>query len=209
MKSFRIRREIEVYYTKKDLIPPNSTFWQKISLFFFKLKFNKLILGSPKWHILQDKVSNYPTDGIGSMKRTLFYEKTLISCGNNLLIYPLTSIHFPQNLKIGDNVKFNRGVFITANTFISIGNNVMIGPYTVLNSGNHIYKDSTKLIQNQGHKTGEIYIEDDVWIGSHVTILAGVSIGKGSVIGAGAVVNKSIPDYSVAVGVPAKVIKKR
>lgn len=54
-----------------------------------------------------------------------------------------------------------------------------------------------------------IVIEDDCWLGTGVKILDGVTIGKGSVIGAGAVVTKNIPSYSVAVGVPAKVISKR
>lgn len=53
-----------------------------------------------------------------------------------------------------------------------------------------------------------ITIGDDCWLGANVTVLPGVTIGKGCTIGAGAVVQKSIPDYSVAVGVPAKVIKK-
>ncbi|MCR5188785.1 MAG: hypothetical protein K6C97_07595 [Treponema sp.] len=49
---------------------------------------------------------------------------------------------------------------------------------------------------------------DDVWIGEMVSILPGVEIGKGAIIGANAVVTKSIPKYSIAVGNPAKVIKK-
>ena len=56
---------------------------------------------------------------------------------------------------------------------------------------------------------GGIIIEDDCWLGSHVTVTKGVRIGKGSVIGANSVVTKDIPPYSVAVGTPAKVIKKR
>ena len=50
---------------------------------------------------------------------------------------------------------------------------------------------------------------NDVWIGTNVTIVAGVTVGKGSVIAAGAVVTKDIPEYSIAGGVPAKVIKSR
>ena len=53
-----------------------------------------------------------------------------------------------------------------------------------------------------------IRIEDDCWIGGNVIILPGVTIGRGSTIGAGAVVTKDIPPYSVALGAPAKVVKK-
>jgi acetyltransferase-like isoleucine patch superfamily enzyme len=52
-------------------------------------------------------------------------------------------------------------------------------------------------------------IEDDCWLGDGVKVLDGVTIGRGSVIGAGAVVTKDIPPFSVAVGVPARVIKTR
>lgn len=54
-----------------------------------------------------------------------------------------------------------------------------------------------------------IVIGEDCWIGSNVTILGGVKIGNGCVIGAGSIVTKNIPDYSVAVGNPARVIKNR
>ena len=54
-----------------------------------------------------------------------------------------------------------------------------------------------------------VVIEDDVWVGSNVTILKGVTIGRGSVIAAGAVVTKSCPPYSIIGGVPAKVLKAR
>ena len=54
-----------------------------------------------------------------------------------------------------------------------------------------------------------ITIEDDVWLASNVVVVDGVSIGKGSVVGAGAVVNKNLPPYSIAVGVPARVVKNR
>jgi len=74
---------------------------------------------------------------------------------------------------------------------------------------NHIYKDPKTPIRLQEIRAIGIIIEDDVWLGVGSTVLDGVTIGKGSVIGAGAVVTKDIPPYSIAVGVPAKVIKKR
>ena len=74
---------------------------------------------------------------------------------------------------------------------------------------NHIYDDPKISIRLQGIRANGIKIEDDVWLGVGSTVLDGVTIGKGSVIGAGAVVTKNIPPYSVAVGVPANVIKER
>ena len=64
-------------------------------------------------------------------------------------------------------------------------------------------------INEQGHSPGVILIEEDVWLGSHVTVLPNVTIGKSSIIGSGSVVTKDIPPFSIAAGVPAKVIKNR
>jgi acetyltransferase-like isoleucine patch superfamily enzyme len=92
---------------------------------------------------------------------------------------------------------------------ISIGNGVRIAPQVMMIAANHVFRDPDRPIHGQGIEFGPIVIEDDVWIGGRANIMAGVTIGKGSVIGAGAVVTRDIPPYSVAVGVPAKVIKTR
>ena len=76
-------------------------------------------------------------------------------------------------------------------------------------AANHIFENPNVLIREQGLEYSPIIINDDVWIGSRVNILAGVNVGSGSVIGAGSVVTKDIPPYSIAIGVPAKVIKRR
>lgn len=89
---------------------------------------------------------------------------------------------------------------------ITIGNNVLIGQAVTMHSESHIYMDTSLPIRDQGITYHGIAIEDDVWIGSRATILDGVTVGVGSIIGAGAVVTKSISPYSVAVGVPAKII---
>lgn len=62
-------------------------------------------------------------------------------------------------------------------------------------------------VAEAGVSTSPITINDNVWIGANATIAAGVTIGKHFVIGTGSVVTKDVPDYSVAVGNPAKVIK--
>ena len=79
----------------------------------------------------------------------------------------------------------------------------------MLIAADHVFADPDKPIRLQGMKPGSIIIEDDVWVAGGAHINAGVTIGRGSIIGAGAVVTKDIPPMSVAVGVPAKVIKKR
>lgn len=106
-------------------------------------------------------------------------------------------------LIVGRNSRLN-GVHIDARELVEIGDTVQIGPYTIImDSDFHDLKDHSK-----DGPTKAIYIEDDVWIATRVTILKGVRIGKGSVIAAGAIVTKDIPPYCVAAGTPARVVKK-
>lgn len=92
---------------------------------------------------------------------------------------------------------------------VRIGNNVLIGQTVNIHSESHVFQDVSTPIRTQGISYKGIVIEDDVWIGSKATVLDGVVIGAGSIIGAGAVVTHSIPPYSIAVGVPAKIVGLR
>lgn len=92
---------------------------------------------------------------------------------------------------------------------IKIGKNVLVGQSVNMHSERHNFEDVDSPIRSQGISYNGIVIEDNVWIGSKATILDGVIIGTGSIIGAGAVVTKSIPAYSIAVGIPAKVVESR
>ena len=89
-----------------------------------------------------------------------------------------------------------------------IGENVLIGPNVVMRTSNHNFSDKNKNIKDQGHNSGDIHIEDNVWIGSNCVILSNVTIGKGAVIAAGAVVNKDVLPFTVVGGIPAKKIKE-
>jgi acetyltransferase-like isoleucine patch superfamily enzyme len=92
---------------------------------------------------------------------------------------------------------------------IRIGNGARIAPHVMMIAANHVFSDPDRPIHSQGLDYAPIVVEDDVWIGGRVNVVAGVTIGRGAVIGAGAVVTRDIPPYSVAVGVPAQVIKSR
>ena len=92
---------------------------------------------------------------------------------------------------------------------ITIGNDVHIAPHVMMIAAHHKFVDTDIPIGKQGIEAAPITIEDDVWVAGRVMITAGVRIGRGSVIGAGAVVTKDIPPWSVAVGVPARVIRTR
>lgn len=111
-------------------------------------------------------------------------------------------------IKIGDNVFIGHACEFVCTTEISIGNDCLIASNTIFNDAGHEYFKHTK-INKQPVTTKKITIEEDVWIGASSVILQGVTIGKGAIIGAGSVVNKSIPEYEVWAGVPARLIKKR
>lgn len=91
---------------------------------------------------------------------------------------------------------------------VSIGNHVNLAQNVVVSGLNHNFQNPDIPIDRQGISTSLVTIGDDIWIGANTTIIAGVSIGKHSVIGAGSVVTKDIPDYCVAVGNPARIIKR-
>ncbi len=118
-------------------------------------------------------------------------------------------IMFPWRVQLGKNSTLNQGGFINGFSGVNIGKDVRIAAYVAINSVDHAFSDPSRPIREQGYVCGEVNIEDDVWIGAHVCINRGVTIGRGSVIGAGSLVTKDIPPYSVAIGVPCRVIRKR
>ncbi|MBF0119517.1 MAG: acyltransferase [Desulfobacterales bacterium] len=111
-------------------------------------------------------------------------------------------------IKIGDDVRINRGTTIVSYSKINIGDFAIIGEYVSIRDANHGMKLNMPM-RYQPHDSSPIEIGRDVWIGRGSCILGGITIGDGSVIGANSVVTKDIPAYSIAVGSPAKVISKR
>ncbi len=104
--------------------------------------------------------------------------------------------------------EYTRVTKATIGNFVSIGNNVAIGqgehPISKLSTSTYFIKNPYDILTQNVCKVG-----NDVWLGSYSFIKRGVTIGDGAVIGTHAVVLKDVPDYAIAVGVPAKVIGYR
>lgn len=120
-----------------------------------------------------------------------------------------------KTLFIGDNFQMNDYVHISAMERIDIGHNVLLASKIFISDLSH---GSYSGDQNDSHPDSvpkdrklfarPITIEDNVWLGEFVSVLPGVTIGKGTIVGANSVVSKTLPPYVVAVGTPAKAIKK-
>ena len=93
-------------------------------------------------------------------------------------------------------------------TDVAIGKKCLVSGFVYIQSSNHGTKKD-QFIKEQAHTYAPIIIGDDVWLGSHVSVLAGVSIGSGAVVGSKSVVTGSVSPYEVVAGVPAALIKKR
>ncbi len=155
-----------------------------------------------------------------------------ITIGDDVTLGGRTYIRLRKNgrIAIGNGVSTGTEVwFVGANDAeLAVGDATTIGSYCILNGGHGLrlgahcilaafaYFNSSDhafargdLIQRQGFIGAPIEVGDDVWIGGHVYVGKGVTIGRGSVIGACAVVVRDIPEYKVAVGNPARVVKDR
>lgn len=110
-----------------------------------------------------------------------------------------------RNIYIGNNFTGNFNLTILDIREVYIGDNVMIGPNTLITTVGHPLSPMGR--RKHLGIAKPVRIGNDVWLGGNVTVLPGVTIGNNVVVGAGAVVTSDIPDNSVAVGVPARVIK--
>ena len=165
--------------------------------------------------------------------RILYYRLLGMEIGKNVLLGKVTC-EWPNKIEIGDeavvenNVIFKVTQPFNKENFISVGKRVFVGAGCQFNcntritisddcliASNTIFVDTGheinkgKKINLQGCVVGEITLMEDVWIGTNCKILKGVTIGRGSIIGAGSLVNKSIPEYQIWAGTPARFIKDR
>jgi acetyltransferase-like isoleucine patch superfamily enzyme len=111
-------------------------------------------------------------------------------------------------LLIGDNTIISESCFISACNRVVIGENVGISPNVMIIDNSRKLGDVSRPSKEQDLKIGYVHIGADSWIAYGACVMPNVTIGRHCIIGALSVVNKDIPDYSVAVGSPAKVVKR-
>ena len=137
------------------------------------------------------------TEEYFSTMNELFYNQI----GKNSVVNNQLTVVLPKNVTIGSGVTVMNGALMMAAGGITIEDKVMIAANVQLISNNHdpYVRDVITC--------RPILIKYGAWVGAGATILPGVTVGKYAIVGANSVVNKDIPDYAVAVGSPAKVIK--
>jgi acetyltransferase-like isoleucine patch superfamily enzyme len=141
----------------------------------------------------------------GVILRYEFYRFALRRCGKNVLI-EFGAIFIYRDVEIGDNVLIGRYSIVHHCNF---GSDVLVGERCTFLSGmrQHRYERTDIPMTQQGGAKKRIVIGDDCWVGSHCVVMD--DIAGGCVLGAGSVVSKPIPASSIAVGVPAQVIRRR
>jgi acetyltransferase-like isoleucine patch superfamily enzyme len=158
-----------------------------------------------------------------NLDRSCFVDR-MVSVGPRGRISPPSSIQVGPECQLGVGVELNPW-----GGRISIGRDVFVGPYVVIYghggvtigdhslismhccivSSNHTISERGSIIRHEPDILLPTRIGSDAWLGAGVKVLGGVTIGDGCVVGAGAVVTKDLPPYSIAVGIPAKVVKQR
>ena len=163
-----------------------------------------------------------------------YYKIIFKNIGTRTQIYSLIRLEYPKNIYLGNRVTIGNLAWLAASPHIidspllKIGDNCLIGDsnefYCIkeiilessvftsknvyISDATHKYQDiSIPIVKQEIALTGTVRIGEGTWLGLNVCVL-GANIGKHCVIGANSVVNKSIPDYCVAVGSPAKIVKR-
>jgi maltose O-acetyltransferase len=128
------------------------------------------------------------------------------SCGGNLQVSRHVTINFTNRLKIGSDVFLATGCWLHARGGIVLEDEVQLGPYSILVSGDHTKIDGS--FRFGPSNVAPIRICQGSWIAAHATVTKGVVIGRGAVLAANSVATHDVPPYTMAGGVPARVIPK-
>jgi acetyltransferase-like isoleucine patch superfamily enzyme len=172
--------------------------------------------------------THFPDDAtpesLGSDRRELL-QQMIGKIGKGSYIEPPVQLDYGCNISIGEGFYSNfkcvvpalpltpflsltherNSLLILDCSIVTIGNRVLFGPWVSIFSATHDTEVQSR--RNFVEYAKPVTIGDDCWIGGNTTIMPGVAIGKGCTVGAGSVVTKDIPDFSVAIGAPARVVK--
>ncbi|MBR3133121.1 MAG: acetyltransferase [Clostridia bacterium] len=170
-----------------------------------KRKFYTILYYSIARHFPYQPLPGYK---FGNAFRSFCCKRIFKKCGKNVTIKSKAYFGDGINIEIDDYSQL--GINCKVDNDLIMGKYVLMGPDVVIFSTSHEYKDINIPMMNQGGKERKkVIVGDDVWIGTRVIILPGVKIGNHVIIGAGSIVTHDIPDYSVAVGSPARVVRDR
>ena len=121
---------------------------------------------------------------------------TILSCKNGDIV-----------IEDRANIGFNCEIFSASR--VRVGKSILMAAYTYLVGGDHLYDRTDMPVLEQGRTARGIDVDDNVWLGTHVVVTDGARIGRDAIVGAGAVVVGEIPEFAIATGIPAKVIRDR
>ncbi len=172
-----------------------------LTWYLFKYPFYKLSLArlGKQSKLIHTKVDGYKRISIGT--KVYINDRTWLAC------MPLTG-NANCTLTIGDGTYVGRFCHFYATSKIEIGKKVLIADRVYLADNLHQFTDvNVPVIDQPVQQTAEVIIGDGAWLGQNVCVI-GAKVGKQAVVGANSVVMKDIPDYCVAVGSPAKIIKR-
>lgn len=157
------------------------------------------------------KLLYYISLKVKRIRQRIIYKKLGSIGKGSYLDFPINLYGDAHHIHIGNNSTiFGYFKFISVKGCLYVGDNLIAAQGLTVVTDNHVrnvgtlIKDMSNVEKNT--KFSDVIIEDDVWLGSNVTILPGVTIGRGAFVGAGAVIRKTIPPYSVVIGNPQQII---
>ncbi len=178
-----------VWRAWKALVPPVGIRWRRLCLFARGVRYGNGLLIEPYAVI----------DGTGQVE---IGDRVWLGRGVYIHVWPQAKLIIEHDTYIG------RGTIVLVHQNVRIGNHGMVAPYCHITDVNHSTRPGSPM-RTQPLESRPVDIGADVWLGAGCSVLPGVRIGQGCAIGARAVVTKSLPEYAVAVGIPAKPIRFR
>lgn len=181
-----------------------SAFGVLVILRLLSLWIGERLLGARAFSSASESIARIP--GLrGVYQRQAFYRRTLQHCGQDVY-FGWHSVFSMRQARVGDRVYIGRFCSVG---FAEIGEETMLADHVQILSGGHEHtrgdRDDAGTMHGQSQQYERVRVGRGVWIGAGAVVMA--DVGEGAIVGAGAVVSRPIPAHSIAVGVPARVIK--